>query len=73
MADFFEHLKARIISRCQKSQKSPHCLLWTGASDKKGYDVVWPDGKIWHMRVHKAAFLAYNQLLSEQTVHVPSA
>ena len=76
MADFFEQISARIISRCQRSPKSPHCLLWTGASDKKGYgvvSVVWPDAKRRHMRVHKAAFLAYNQLLPEQVMHVPSA
>lgn len=72
MADFFDQLRAKIISRCTRNSKAPHCLLWTGAFDKKGYgilSVVWPDGIRRHMRVHRAAFMAYHHLLPGQMAH----
>lgn len=72
MADFFDQLNAKIVSRCSRNLNSPHCLCWMGANDKKGYgilSVVWPDGKRRHMRVHRAAFMAHFHLLPNQTVH----
>ena len=72
MADLFDQLRARIISRCTRNTKTPHCLLLTVAFDKNEYgivSVVWPDGKRQHMRVHRAAFMAYHHLLPGQIVN----